>query len=156
MRLALLIILIVLVAAPLLGRWLQRMPSATLARRIRQALIWLAVSVLLLLALTGHLHWLTAVIGGLLALIARALPLLRYLPLFERLWRQPQGAPGSPASKGSMARAEALEILGLETGATKEQIIDAHRRLIQKRHPDRGGSSYLAARINQAKDLLIG
>ena len=157
MRLVLLLILIVVVAAPLLGRWMRRTPSALVARRIRQVLIWLAVAVLLVLAATGHLNWLTAAIGGLLALIARALPLLlRYLPLAERLWRQQQGSPRTPNVTDKMTHEKALEILGLESGASKEQIVDAHRRLIQKLHPDRGGSSYLAARINKAKDILIG
>ena len=50
---------------------------------------------------------------------------------------------------------EAYAILGLDKNASKEEIITAHKRLIQKLHPDRGGSSYLAIRINQAKDTLL-
>ena len=55
----------------------------------------------------------------------------------------------------SMSADEAYSILGLDNTATQDEIIDAHRRLIQKLHPDRGGNDYLASKINQAKDLLL-
>lgn len=68
------------------------------------------------------------------------------------LGEQPQGQPETATRMG---RSEALAVLGLENGATGEDIIAAHRKLIQKLHPDRGGNDYLAAQINQAKDLLL-
>lgn len=58
-------------------------------------------------------------------------------------------------TKGTdMSRSEALEALGLADGASRDDIVIAHRRLIQKLHPDRGGSNYLAALLNRAKDTL--
>lgn len=56
---------------------------------------------------------------------------------------------GTPSIK------EALQILGLEGTPSKDEIIQAHRRLIQKLHPDRGGNDYLASRVNLAKDVLL-
>ncbi|MGH6661202.1 MAG: DnaJ domain-containing protein [Rhodospirillales bacterium] len=55
-----------------------------------------------------------------------------------------------------MSRAEALDVLGLKEGATDTEIKEAHHRLIAGLHPDHGGSTYLAAKINQARDVLVG
>ena len=55
----------------------------------------------------------------------------------------------------SMSRKEALKVLGLEEGARDEDIRAAHRRLILQNHPDKGGSDYLASKINEAKDVLL-
>ncbi len=65
------------------------------------------------------------------------------------------GARGSAPGRGRLTEAEALAILGLEAGATKEQVVDAHRRLVQRLHPDRGGSDYLASLLNDARKVLV-
>ena len=61
-----------------------------------------------------------------------------------------------PDSSTGMSRREALAVLGLEEDASDEDIVTAHRTLMQKLHPDRGGNDYLASKINQAKDFLLG
>jgi hypothetical protein len=73
-------------------------------------------------------------------------------------WRDNISARSTGAdsdSETTMNRALALEILGLEGEPDKQSIIKAHRSLMQKMHPDRGGSGYLAQKINAAKDFLL-
>jgi len=104
------------------------------------------------LALTGRIFF--ALIAG-----SIALAIFTGGPMpWERLRaRAAAGAGGAPPRGAStMSRAEALSVLGLTEGATPQEIRVAHRRLIQQTHPDKGGSSYLAAKINQAKDVLLG
>lgn len=66
------------------------------------------------------------------------------------------GSGPAPDSGGRMGRAEALAVLGLDEGASTADIQAAHRRLMQKLHPDRGGNDYLAAKVNLARDVLLG
>jgi hypothetical protein len=82
-----------------------------------------------------------------------------YLDRRFAVWRdadESQSETGGGArSSGAMSRDEAYEILGLAMGASAEEIIGAHRGLMKKLHPDHGGSTALAARVNQAKDVLL-
>jgi hypothetical protein len=91
---------------------------------------------------------------------SRAL-LMAYLDRREPSWREhAQGGAAtdrdrSAWSSGKMTEEEAYQILGLQTGASAEDIGRAHRALMKKLHPDQGGSTYLAARVNEAKDVLL-
>ena len=235
----LLLVTIAGLIALLLGvRWIARQPPPVR----RKWLLFAVVGVLAALALSGRLHWLVAAVGATLPLLYKLFALVRFVPLFTRIFHNfnlgsqgfanfqsrslvleinpltgtmdgrvlagryqgrrlssfskselealmaefveddPQAAqllrsyhrmrarraskrgddhrdgPGDGGAKApafDMSRDQALRILGLEADATREEITEAHRRLIQKLHPDRGGSAHLAALINQAKDLLL-
>jgi DnaJ domain len=81
-----------------------------------------------------------------------------YLDRVHPTWRDDvaRGEKEMSGPDGRMSKQEAYEILGLKPGAAAEEIRRAHKELILKLHPDRGGSNYLASKINEAKDVLLG
>ena len=87
--------------------------------------------------------------------------LMAYLDRREPLWRENAQAGATAGSShrgwstGKMTEEEAYQILGVQPGASAKDIGLAHRSLMKKLHPDQGGSTYLAARVNEAKDVLL-
>jgi hypothetical protein len=86
-------------------------------------------------------------------------------PLLWRRWHKGNvgfggfgstASPPPPRQSSAMTRQEAYEVLGLKPGADADAIHAAHRKLMRAAHPDAGGSDWLASRVNQARDVLLG
>ena len=161
------LIILIAVAAIALILWhkISKAKGEEKKKLVFWSIIGAVVAILGILAATGHLNVITAAIAGLVALLPRALQLLKYMPFISRIYQQSQQntqytQTGSqtppPRGKKTMSTEEAMEVLGLKSGYTKEDVTQAHRRMMQKVHPDRGGSDYLASQINKAKDTLLG
>lgn len=120
------------------------------ARGLRLAglalLFAIAIAGVLIFALSGRFA-LAAPAGALGLWVMRAYLLARQI--------KATGAQAPQKSDGPMSRAEALDILGLEEGAGADEIEDAYKALIMKNHPDQGGTDWLAARLNEARDTLL-
>ncbi len=131
--------------------------SATVASA-KRSLIWPIIGVCLLLALV-----LLATGKALLAVVPAGYAVLRMFgPMAAskllKNFKMGKAGFGGPDQSGqtSMGRAEALEVLGLEDGATETEVNDAFRRLMAQVHPDKGGSDWMAAKLNDARKTLLG
>lgn len=154
--LRLIIALIVIVGIWAAMAHLRRLPEKQRKSLLWRMLAWGGGLGLILLVATGRAHWLFAVLGAMLPLAKMLLGVgLQLFPLWKQ--RQKTASSSSPPS-GPMSAREAMDTLGLkgeESRLTRDEIIAAHRKLMQKLHPDRGGNDYLAAKVNEAKALLI-
>ena len=118
------------------------------------------------LAAAGRVHWLGALLASALAGMRFLLPIIfKSLPLLAPFLKRAKAeqannnndndANTNTSANSDMTREEAFAILGLDTSASEKDIVMAHRRLIQKLHPDTGGNEYLATQLNLAKELLL-
>jgi hypothetical protein len=152
--------------------WLKelfRKNTAEQTRYIKRSAFILVALVIALLTITGRLPWLLAVLGGLFAMLSRFSIVLRFVPVIFRYGprlqkiiqffyqsKRSNQKPSQAIKKSTrLTKQSACDILGVSIMATRQEIINAHRKLILKNHPDRGGTIFLAAKINQAKDFLL-
>mgnify|MGYP003384100210 CR=1 FL=1 len=96
-----------------------------------------------------------SLLGGLMVYGRPVLQAFGLWRQFQSMQQNQQEQSAASTSNGIMDAAMARQILELEEDANKEDVLAAHKRMMAKNHPDKGGSTYLASQINQAKDLLL-
>jgi hypothetical protein len=155
--------LAILLGGGLILRWALGQPRERLVRGLVWASGGLILATGLFLAFTGRMGWAAAALSALTPWVMRLLRL-------HALWRMVKNSLGggrrtgngsgngsSPRpTSGKMTRQEALGVLGLQEGASRDDIQAAYKRLMQRVHPDVGGTEALASRLNQARDTLLG
>lgn len=140
------------------GRWGLNTSPRNLRWTGLAILAFICLAAAVFLALRGQLGGAAAFATGAMALYGRYRWIKGIIDRITATGRQ----TGGRASNGRAASAsavsseeEALAVLGLKPGASREEVLTAHKRLMRLVHPDRGGTDYLAAKINQARDILL-
>ena len=118
--------------------------------------IWGGLGIVLALVATGRANVITGLIAGLIAVASQARQLIPYFPMLKGLFGESnKNQASNDVDLTNMSRQQAADILGIEVDASPDDVRLAHKKLMQKIHPDRGGSELLAKQINTAKDILL-
>lgn len=133
---------------------LMQIYASSTVKNIRRVIGGFALVVIILLLVAV----LTAALRGNVGFLAT---LLLIVPAFVKVVRQlradEQGSVyGGQTSAGSMTRSEAFEVLDLTEGASEDEIKAAYRDMMRRAHPDHGGSEWMATKLNEAKQVLLG
>ncbi|MBR9973202.1 hypothetical protein [Magnetospirillum sulfuroxidans] len=162
MIMPLLIVLGLVVVAWLLFGWLKRVHPRHAAKVMTAFGLAALVVAGVWLVLTGKLAGLAAIGAGLAPWLGRAVKLHSVWKSARDFLGQRQNAPPpppppppTPRPSNGMSVEEAREVLGVDANADTAAIKSAHRRLMEANHPDRGGSNWIASRLNQARDRLL-
>jgi len=136
--------------------WYRKQPANQRAMAAFKLCLIILGLALLYLTITGKLHWIGAFFAALLPLLPKGFAwLMRGLGLLRFLRSKRGNTKTKPTQATAMTETQAREILGVSQRASRQEVIDAHRRLMQKVHPDRGGNDWLASQLNSAKELLL-
>lgn len=147
---------LVIVAILILGFLLSR--TQLYAKFRKQVLLGAAAILILWLVVTGKLHALFALVAAALPMMQRIVGVLTMIPgvrNFISQATQSQQTQQPAAKTGPMTREQAAEILGVSPDASPAEIRAAHRKLMGKLHPDKGGNDFLASQLNNARDKLL-
>lgn len=139
--------IVLLLVGILLIMLVTRMTARNLKLTLLAFIFIIAATAVIIFAIAGR-YGLAAPAGALALWGMRAYLLARQI--------RATATPPAQPSKQAMSRAEALDILGLEEGVSEDEIEAAYKGLIVKNHPDQGGTDWLAARLNEARDILLG
>ena len=156
--------IVAVVAVFYLLRWFSNADPKNVRKSIPWGAIGVVVLVLLVLAVTGRIDAALAGFAALMVWGMRVLSMIQMGKRFTDMFKKTRDGGSEQAGAGegqprrpqpNMSAEEAYSILGLKPGASDDDIKAAYRRVIGQLHPDRGGTDYLAAKVNQAKDVLL-
>lgn len=151
-----LLVILAIILLFLAIRHIRRQPVEQRSKFIIRYTIYGLLVIIIGLVVTGRMHWLAAAIAAIFPIAQRLLPwVIRFLPFLRNRRTEQQTQHPPQQTSGKMDLEQALKIFGFDSVPDEDTIIQRHRELIQKNHPDRGGSDFLAAQINEAKDVLI-